>query len=264
MTHDTHISNTESTPIRRDTAVAIRQLSMGHLLAVWAAATVPMGILSWIVAPRLATVLDGPAAFFRALVLTLTVGLAWQAVMVFWLVRREQGNLRWSVLRDALWLRSPVSPKTGRRGGRLWLILIPLMAFFYMEELIPGIAAPADRDLGPFLESAFGQTFFDGNWTWFALVVLQVILVSVLGEELLFRGYLLPRMNGAFGKWDWLANGVLFAFYHVHIAWAIPVALLDTLILSYPSKRYHSAWIGIAVHSAQSIFITVTVLLLVI
>ena len=45
---------------------------------------------------------------------------------------------------------------------------------------------------------------------------------TVLGEELLFRGYLLPRMNGVFGRRDWLANGVLFAAYHLHVPWVIP------------------------------------------
>ena len=77
----------------------------------------------------------------------------------------------------------------------------------------------------------------------------------MLGEELLFRGLLLPRMNGAFGNRDWLANGVLFAVYHLHMPWVIPAALADTFIISYPAKRYRSALIGIAVHSAQSVVI---------
>ena len=86
---------------------------------------------------------------------------------------------------------------------------------------------------------------------------------TVLGEELLFRGYLLPRMNGVFGRRDWLANGVLFAVYHLHVPWVIPAALLDTFILAYPSKRYRSALIGIAVHSAQSVLFFALVLSLV-
>jgi hypothetical protein len=57
---------------------------------------------------------------------------------------------------------------------------------------------------------------------------------------------------------------VLFAGYHLHMPWAIPTALLDTFILAYPSKRYRSAWIGIAVHSAQSIVIVALVLALVV
>jgi membrane protease YdiL (CAAX protease family) len=87
---------------------------------------------------------------------------------------------------------------------------------------------------------------------------------SVLGEELLFRGFLLPRMNGAFGRGDWLANGVLFAGYHLHVPWVIPAGLLDTFILAYPSKRYRSALIGIAVHSAQSVVFAVLVLTIVV
>jgi Type II CAAX prenyl endopeptidase Rce1-like len=63
----------------------------------------------------------------------------------------------------------------------------------------------------------------------------------MLGEELLFRGFLLPRMNGAFGRGDWVANGVLFAGYHLHVPWVVPAGLLDTFIFSYPSKRYRSA-----------------------
>jgi hypothetical protein len=40
-------------------------------------------------------------------------------------------------------------------------------------------------------------------------------------------------------------------------------AVLDTFILCYPTKRYRSAWIGIAVHSAQSVFIVILLLTLV-
>jgi membrane protease YdiL (CAAX protease family) len=102
-----------------------------------------------------------------------------------------------------------------------------------------------------------------GNWLWFALMAVMWLFNTVLGEELLFRGFLLPRMNGVFGRGDWAANGVLFATYHLHVPWMIPVALVDAFLLSYPTKRYQSAWIGIAVHSAQSLFFAALVLTLV-
>ena len=86
---------------------------------------------------------------------------------------------------------------------------------------------------------------------------------TVLGEELLFRGFLLPRMSGAFGQRDWLANGVLFAGHHLHVPWAIPIALIDTFVFAYPSRRYRSALIGICVHSAQSVVLTLLLLSLV-
>src|SRR5437763_6217099 len=103
-------------------------------------------------APRL----SGPAPLSRALIITLTVGLIWQFVLVMSLVAREQGSLRWSVLKNALWLRAPRSPRTGRRGGRTWLVLVPLVFVFGAEELLPSLTAPAARDLGEFLGSHAG------------------------------------------------------------------------------------------------------------
>jgi membrane protease YdiL (CAAX protease family) len=71
-------------------------------------------------------------------------------------------------------------------------------------------------------------------------------------------------MNGAFGRGDWLANGVLFAAYHLHMPWSMLAPLADAVVLAYPTKRYRSAWIGIAVHSAQSVVVAVVLLTLVV
>jgi membrane protease YdiL (CAAX protease family) len=115
------------------------------------------------------------------------------------------------VLRDSLWLRAPRAPRTGRRGGRAWLIVPLLVIALAAEELVPGSGMPAGRDLGEFLDSGVGHSLLAGAWVWFAVLVVRFVFNTVLGEELLFRGYLLPRMNGVFGRRDWLANGVLFA-----------------------------------------------------
>jgi uncharacterized protein len=214
-----------------------------------------MAFLAWIVAPLLADRLDGPSQLPKALLLCLTAGLIWQFVLVITLVAREQRSLRWSRLRQALWLNAPSSPRTGRRGGRVWLILPVLLVAFAAEELIPAVHQVATRDLPTFFDSHGGHELLSGSWGWFAVIAALAVFNTVLGEELLFRGLLLPRMNGAFGNRDWLANGVLFAVYHLHMPWVIPAALADTFIISYPAKRYRSALIGIAVHSAQSVVI---------
>ena len=246
--------------------VEIPQYRTRAILAVWAAAALPMAALAWLVAPAIADRLSGEGnlPMVKALTVCLMVGLIWQFVLVMALVHHEQRSLRWSTLREALWLRSPRSPRSGRIGGRIWLVLIPLvLAFALVNLLIPTFGAPDSRDLGSFLGSDAGQSFFSGNWAWFAVLVVLWVFNGVLGEELLFRGFLLPRMNGAFGRGDWIANGVLFAAYHLHVWWVMPAVLLDTFILSYPTKRYRSAWIGIAVHSSQSVFIAAIVLALV-
>lgn len=241
-------------PARRPDERALPQLSLRGIIAVWAAAALPMGLLAWVVSPWLADRMSGPGALSRALIITLTGGLIWQFVLVLALVWREQRTLRWSVLKDALWLRAPRAPRTGRRGGRVWLVVLPLIVAYAVEGLLV-LHGPASRDLGAFLGSHAGHTLLAGSWGWFAIIATLAVFNTVLGEELLFRGFLLPRMNGVFGRRDWLANGVLFAGYHLHAPWEIPTTLLDTFILAYPSKRYRSALIGIAVHSAQSVLL---------
>jgi membrane protease YdiL (CAAX protease family) len=244
----------------------VKQYSLAQIIGVWAAAAVPMGILAWVVAPQLADQLggEGDIPMIKALLLVLTAGLIWQFVLVALLVWHEQHTFRWSTVRDALWLSSPRSPKTGRVGGRLWLILIPLIVLFAIEELLPVVGAPTDRDLAKFLDSDVGKNFMSGAWGWYGLMLVLFLFNTVLGEELLFRGLLLPRMRRVFGRGDWVANGVLFTAYHLHMPWLMPGTLLiDTFAISYPARRYQSAWIGIAVHSAQSVFFAVVVLTLV-
>jgi uncharacterized protein len=242
--------------------VTVTQYSRRAILGIWAAAAIPMGALAWIVAPAVA---DGGDAesLIRPLLVFLTAGLIWQFVLAVGLVGYEQRSLRWSRLREALWLKKPRSPRTGRVGGRTWLVVIPLVVGLGLEELV-ALPAPISRNFGDFLSSDAGQAMFDGSWRWFGLFITMGIFNTVLGEELLFRGVLLPRMRGAFGDRDWVANGVLFATYHLHIPWVIPTALLDTFLLSYPAKRYQSTWISIAAHSAQTVVIGLLVLTVVI
>jgi membrane protease YdiL (CAAX protease family) len=244
-------------------AVTIPTWTRGTVLKVWAAAALPMGLLAWAGAPLLATTFSGPTALPRALILALTAGLAWQLALVLLVVAREQGSLRWPVLKAALWLNGPISPRTGRRSNRLWWMVVPLIALLALEEMLPALPTPATRDLALFLDSPTGQSWMSGNWIWFAILVVQFVLNTALGEELLFRGLLLPRMS-AFGRADWLVNGVLFAVYHLHVPWVIPQTLLvDTFAVALPARRWRTALLGIVVHSAQTVFFTVIALALV-
>ena len=247
-----------------DRYAAVRQYSLAEILGVWAAAAVPMGILAWIVAPWLRDQLGGPEPLAKALLILLTLGLIWQFVLVLILMRWELGTLEWSRLRDALWLRSPRDPKTGRVGGKVWWWLLLFIFVFALEQAAPSISGPSVRDFGDFASSDAGKDFFRGAWGWFAVIVVLGVFNTILGEELLFRGVLLPRMKGVFGRGDWIANGVLFGFYHLHEPWRIPSALVfDIIALAYPSRRFESAWMGIIVHSTQTVFITIAVLALV-
>ncbi len=244
-------------------AVTIPVWSRRTVLAVWAAATLPMGVLAWVVTPLLAHAFSGATALPRALILSLTAGLIWQFVLVMVVVRREQGTLSWPVLKAALWLNTPVSVRTGRPSRRLWWVVVPLMMLLALEEMLPSIPSPVARDSAAFFASHTGHEWMSGNWVWFAILVVQFTFNTALGEELLFRGLLLPRM-GSFGRRDWLVNGLLFACYHLHEPWVIPqTVVVDTFVLAQSSRRWRSSLIGIAVHSGQTLFFFVIALTLV-
>jgi uncharacterized protein len=241
----------------------VRQYSLAQILAVWAAAAIPMAVLAWVVAPLLGDLLGGDGAFIKALLLCITAGLVWQFVLTLILVGRELRTLRWSRVREALWLLSPRDPRSGRVGGRVWSWAIPFVLLFALWEAFGfDITGPSNRDLVLFLDTR-GEEFFGGNWVWFAVIVVQSVFNSVLGEDLLFRGLLLPRMRGAFGRSDFVANGVLFGFYHLHTPWSIPAALADIVLTAYPTRRWQSAWMSIIVHSAQSVVVVALILSLV-
>ena len=157
-------------------SVAIPQYSRRAIFAIWAAAALPMAAAAWLITPLLADRFggDGIVPMAKALYVTLSVALVWQFVLVAVLVRREQGTLRWSTVREALWLRSPRSPRSGRVGGRVWLILIPLIVLFgAAHELIPSIAAPENRDFATLVESDAGKKFLSGAWGWYALLLVS-------------------------------------------------------------------------------------------
>lgn len=247
------------------------QYTRAEVAGIWAAAALPMALLGWVINPLLKHPIDDTTGIHgTARILLMTIGLAWQGVLTLFLVRREAGALSWPVLRERLWLITPSHPGTGQPDARLWLWLVVLVPLFAVSVFLVGppldglwlkafpmLAEPPAFSLGQLFAAPERQALA-GAWWLYGLLVVMALFNTVLGEELLFRGLLLPRMRGAFGRWDWLANGVLFGLYHLHQPWGIPSSIVDgTLVCALPSRLFRSAWLGIAVHSAQSVYFAV-------
>ena len=74
--------------------VGVRQYSPMTVLAIWAAAAAPMGVLAWLVVPALAGPDSGGRPFVVTLLGALTAGLVWQ----FRLFRHECGSVDPNIL----------------------------------------------------------------------------------------------------------------------------------------------------------------------
>jgi membrane protease YdiL (CAAX protease family) len=244
------------------------QYSLTKIFGIWLLAAVPMGILGWVVAPALSPDFkDNPIGAAVTRIGVLTIGLIWQYVLTMIIVLREEGNLGWSTIKRRLRLNKPRDPKTGQPRGVLWLWVVPFLVLIASLEMFlapaldqiwvsyfPFFAEPAGFALGSALESPEIQAQLEGAWGFLGLFFINAVFNTILGEEFLFRGVLLPKMEGVFGKWDWVANGLLHGTYHLHQPWGLLGSIISGVLLyAFPSKRFRSTWMGIIVHSGQSL-----------
>jgi len=86
-----------------------------------------------------------------------------------------------------------------------------------------------------------------GNWAIVVLFGVQ-LLFNIAGEELWWRGYVLPRQELAFGRRTWLVHGLLWWGFHAFKWWDLVTVLPLALILSYAAQRTRNNWVPTIAH----------------
>ena len=257
-------------PSARRATDLTKQYSLLTILVIWGSVTVPMGLLAFVAAPALIaqSTLKAGLVFWMLMV----AGLVWQFIVSVAVLRIELGTLRWSDVKARLWLNRPLNPRTGQPQRRLWWWAIPaILANTVLGSLVAGLdqawtsallgIVPAELVEPSYTNIAtLNDPALQGQWWILGLALVSALFNYVLGEELLFRGILLPRMAGVFGRWDWVANTVLFGLYHVHKFWYWPSMIVGSLGIAWAAKRYRSMWMAVAVHGVEGIVLIVIVL----
>ena len=256
-------SSPEQSKTRINTTDHLPQFSLPMIAALWCAAALPMPILAFWAAPLLAR----QSEIHPGIVLwcCLIAGMVWQFVLAaFFLWREAKADGGKLSLRTRIWLKAPLNPGTERKNWRLILWVIPIAALTYLVEdtaiadalaglmqwtqpWLAGMPAPDLRQLqDPALQ---------GAWWLIPIAITSCLFNYVLGETLFFHGFLLPRMNGAFGRWDWLWNGVLFGTYHLIRPLTIPAIVVTAAIWAWPCTRYRSSIFAFVVHAVDGFFV---------
>lgn len=241
------------------------QYTLWQILGIWFAAGAPLWIVAWVVHPILSQGLSPLESGLLWMKLDLAA-LVWQFVLSMLIVYREEGDIRIASISRRFWLNNPISPRTGQKDNRLWWLLIPLILLVAALELglapfingiwttlFPFLAETPSRDLGVLFTPEM-QTRWVGAWGFFALFVITSLFNNFLSEEFVFRGVLLPKMNGVFGKWDWVANGFIFGVYHLMMPWGIPGNILFGWLMAFTAKRYRTNWFPIVLHNGQAFY----------
>jgi membrane protease YdiL (CAAX protease family) len=102
---------------------------------------------------------------------------------------------------------------------------------------------PFSRDLPPLVGS---RLWMLGLWTVYWPI-------NILGEEFVWRGVLLPRMQARFGGWAWLVNGVLWGSFHVAFGLGNLLVLLPTLVcVPLIAQHRRNTWLAVLMHAGLS------------
>jgi membrane protease YdiL (CAAX protease family) len=156
------------------------------------------------------------------------------------LLRREGYTLTIASLRDRVRWKWPT-------GWKTWLIAIAVLVLgmvlsmmmggvnrslasvqgFVPPEWWPAASNPTAQITS--VKDAFPDVVLKGNFLFVLLYLVIGLVFNIFGEEIYYRGYLLPKMRGVFGSWDWVANGILFTLKHVYQRWLFPGILVGSL-----------------------------------
>lgn len=146
--------------------------------------------------------------------------------------------------RERLWLRAPT-----REDWRYGVLGLGILA------VTSGAAFAACRALGlnshpPFARGLEPLTMAR---SWMVALWLVYWPINVLGENLVWRGVMLPRMEQLLGQRAWILSAALWGGFHLAFGIGNLIVLLPTLILvPYVAQRRRNTWLAVLLHAGLS------------
>lgn len=133
-------------------------------------------------------------------------------------------------------------------GDWLWsivgIIVIGALSYIIME-MITKLSGPVDHQ-PPFMNF---EPLNTGRY-WILVVWFPYWLFNIMGEEVLWRGVLLPKQEIVFGKYTWIIQGIGWGLFHIAFGWQLLITLLPILfILPYITQKRKNSWIGVFLHA---------------
>jgi len=102
----------------------------------------------------------------------------------------------------------------------------------------------------PFARNAKAWT--EGHLWMFALWAVYWPF-NILGENIVWRGVILPRMERKVGKFAWLLNAFFWGVFHLAFGIGNLIILLPTLIVvPFIAQRTHNTWTAVMLHASLS------------
>ncbi len=214
----------------------------------------------WFVAPALSARLHQPYLVTYLICWgTTEVGFFAAALIAY----RAEGNpARWSAFVERYRLRRPGGGDLLWALGTLAAMGLSAAALGFSARWLGSLPAFAPhpvfpRELTPealsgLVPGAFMGMGLKGAW-WVLGVYALGWAFNILGEELWYRGFLLPRQEQSHARLAWLVNGLCFWVLHVVWKWNLIALLPGSLVLSYVAQRRRTTWVGLLAHGVLNV-----------
>lgn len=90
---------------------------------------------------------------------------------------------------------------------------------------------------------------------WLLLAWLPFFFFNIMGEELYWRGYVLPRQRAQTGRFTWLVHGLAWATWHLPMGIDLVLAALPIFfVLPAIVQLRHNTTIAIVIHTVFGAF----------
>lgn len=117
----------------------------------------------------------------------------------------------------------------------------------WLEPHVPQLPEEFAKILGG-LPETFAGFQLSGNWG-IALLYLVILFFNIFGEELWWRGHILPRQELAHGSKTWIFHGIMWTLFHIFWTADLIRILPGALAISFAVQRRQNTWIGIIAHT---------------
>lgn len=202
---------------------------------------------------------------FEATTVAFTVPAAILVALALGFYKRDGYPLVWSQLKA----RFRLLPMKGKEW--LWAVIAFVVTFLsvgalgvtaqLLIEAIPALAPPdffppwlkPGTNFSVDLFADYVEAPIQGNWG-VAILFVVMLFFNIVGEELWWRGYILPRQEKRHGRWTWVIHGVLWWLWHLAFyPWQVFALLPICLALPFVAQRLQNTWVALVIHLQNGI-----------
>ena len=163
------------------------------------------------------------------------------------LLKREQQALTFKIIKEKLNLK-PLSKR-----DLFWTLIGILTISIFSMLIMKGLTRLSE--LYPHkISSSFSPPFLefhvlDKSQYWIFLIWIPFFFFNIFGEELLWRGFILPRQNLNSDTANWTLNSLGWLLFHLAFGWKLVILLLPILIINpFIVQKTKNTWTGILIH----------------